>query len=103
MKRKALISPGFGGGWSTWADSDIRDDMLFDEKLIAAVEEATDYADIDAAVADFVARMEEKHDDPYIYTGGARDLQVAQVEGQFIVEEYDGSESILTRDDTEWT
>lgn len=30
------------------------------------------------------------------YTGGARDLKVVEVDGQFRIDEYDGSESLVT-------
>jgi hypothetical protein len=101
MERKVLYSPGFGAGWSTWNGHDaLTDDYLYDEALIAAVEAGED---VTAAVADFEKRMQAKlGKDAYICVSGADDLRVADVSGPFIVEEYDGSESIRLRDATAW-
>lgn len=105
-ERKVLISPGFGAGWSTWADAEYREDMLFDPALIAAVESGRDLGvedDPASPLGDFLTRMRAKHgDDTYIYTGGAPDLTVATVDGQFLVTEYDGSEGVQLRDCTDW-
>ena len=99
MTRKVLYSPGFGAGWSTWADDKLKRDMLFDPQLIEAVEQ---HKDIDKAVEDFVGRMNKKHGPVHLYTGGSRGLTVVTVEGEFIVEEYDGNEYIVERDNTDW-
>ena len=99
MTRKALISPGYGAGWSTWADRDQREAALFDPELIADIEAATTVAEKYRAAERFVAR----HGFKDFYVGGARDLVVQEIEGEFKVEEYDGFESVLTRDDdTDW-
>jgi hypothetical protein len=102
MKRKALISPGYGAGWSSWATGDVAKDILFDEKLIAAIERND--GTFDEALDDLKARMNAKYgdDDGYFYTGGARDLVVREIDGPFRVEEYDGSEYVITRDDEGW-
>ena len=33
-----LVSPGFGAGWSTWADRELRERLLFDPEVVAWVE-----------------------------------------------------------------
>jgi hypothetical protein len=98
--RKILISPGFGAGWSTWigATREQKEFALFDAKLIEAVERGLTQADVD----DFEARFEAAFPGESCYTGGARDLCVREVEGEFLVEEYDGSESLRFRDSGEW-
>lgn len=98
--RKVLISPGFGAGWSTW-NTEFRDDFLFDEKLIRAVENGDDRAE---AIEDFDRRMKEKHGEEYdgFYNGGLGRLRVEKVYGPFIVDEYDGYESLQTREGTSW-
>ena len=85
-----LVSPGFGAGFLTWGAPE---EAIFDPKLIELVEnenyqEAVDY-------------VEETYD---AYTGGVQDLQVVWLpEGtKFIIEEYDGSESIRTFEDLNW-
>lgn len=86
-----LISRGFGAGWSTWADDKHRQTMLFDADMVNAVLEG------DKQKAAAIAKA--KCDDAY--TGGAEDLEVVWIpQGTaFVVEEYDGSESIRTADD----
>lgn len=105
-ERKILISPGYGAGWSTWIGSTRAHKAfaLFDEKLIAAVEAGRDLGydeDPKSPLGDFVRRFEKAFPDEAggVYTGGARNLQVEIVHGQFMVDEYDGSESLTLRDD----
>lgn len=86
-----LISGDFGAGWSTWADEEHRQTMLFDADMVNAVLEG------DRQKAADIAKT--KCGDTY--TGGSRDLEVVWIpQGTaFVVEEYDGSESIRTADD----
>lgn len=93
-KVAVLYSPGFGAGWSTWA-SEHSAFMLFDPGLVEAVERK----DFTAAAA-----LAKAHSDE-IYTGGAEDLQIKWLpEGTvFRVDEYDGSESIVTTEDMVFT
>ena len=86
-----LISPGYGGGFSTWG---YPTEAIFDPTLIRLVEnenyqEAVNYCES--------AWPEE-------YSGGVQDLVVAWIpEGtKFIIEEYDGFESIRLLDDITW-
>lgn len=87
-----LISPGFGAGWSTWADSSIEEAVLFDSRLVDAV--------LAKMPADqFVDLCESLGYDNY--KGGAEDLVVEWIDAgtRFTVEEYDGSESLRTFSD----
>lgn len=87
-----LISGGFGAGWSTWCSTDSqREAMLFDSRLVDFVlshgaEGLGDYA-------------ESLGYDTYM--GGADSVRVEWLEPgtRFLVEEYDGSESLRTFDD----
>lgn len=86
-----LISPGFGAGWSTWSDSEQTEAMLFDSRLVDFVlshgtEGLGDYAESIGYTG---------------YMGGAEDVRVEWLEPgtRFVVEEYDGSESLRTFDD----
>lgn len=94
---KILISPGYGAGWSTWADDSVRDFMLRDPTLIAMAERKAPQQEVD----DYV---EAQHPDDYICTGGWRDIEVVELPAGtlFKVDEYDGYESIETRDGTDW-
>lgn len=108
MIRKVLISPSFGAGWSTW-NTDFREDFLFDAEVIAAVEAGAPLGDEDeegTVLHGFVQRLVAKHGEGAQHSGyfcSASDgLEVVEVDGPFIVEEYDGSESVRLRDETEW-
>ena len=86
-----LVSPGFGAGFSTWG---YPTEAIFDPTLIELVEnekwqEAIDYC-------------EKTWTDGY--SGGVQDLRVAWIdEGtKFIIEEYDGAESFLFKEDIDW-
>ncbi len=89
-----LYSPGFGAGWSTWADTEIRQDVLFDPGAVVLVEQEQ-WEELEVYIT-------LKY--PSLYTGGLRDLKIEWLpEGtQFIVDEYDGNESIQKRDTTDW-
>ena len=86
-----LVSPGFGAGFYTWG---YPEEAIFDPTLIELVEnekwqEAIDYC-------------ESNWEDGY--SGGVQDLIVAWIdEGtKFIIEEYDGHESIKFFDEVNW-
>lgn len=86
-----LVSPGFGGGFSTWGAPE---EAIFDPFLIDLIEnekyqEAVDY-------------VEKTYEDAC--SGGVVDLVVKWIpEGfKFIINEYDGFESIQLMDETDW-
>lgn len=89
-----LYSPGFGAGWSTWGDSEIRDRLLFDPEVVAWVEGGKQ-----GPLPDLEAKYGE-----YFYDGGADDLAIrwVPVGTRFRVHEYDGSESVVLFDEDEW-
>ena len=91
---KVLISPGFGAGWSTW-NYDWRPEMAFDPEIIELVEKE---ASMD--VIEKIASIKY----PNAYFGSVADLEVVLVKTgtEFIIHEYDGSESIQTKDDFKW-
>ena len=85
-----LVSHSYGGGFYTWG-APLQ--AIFDPKLIELVEnekyqEAVDY-------------VEETYD---VFSGGVDDLVVVWItEGtKFIIDEYDGFESIRLLDDITW-
>jgi len=91
-KVAVLISPGFGAGWYTWNYD--YPEILFDPAIVKLV-------------------MEEKFDEltiyatlkyPEIYLGGMEQLEVAWIpEGTlFNVEEYDGAEVVVFKEDQDW-
>lgn len=86
-----LISPGFGAGWSSWGDEGQREGMLFDSRLVDFV-----LSHGAGGLGDYAESLGYTG-----YTGGASDVEVIWVEAgtRFLIEEYDGSESIRTFDD----
>lgn len=87
-KVAVLYSPGFGAGWYTWNG---KEQMIFDPDIVEAVLKDEDPTSI----------AEEKYPDEYC--GGAYKLQVAWVDegAKFKIDEYDGSESIVLKEDKE--
>lgn len=89
-KIAVLISPGYGSGWSTWNS---HEELLFHPKIVEMVE--NDRRDeIDEQW------IEEELGLKDVYCGGVSTLIVEWLKKgtQFIVEDYDGSESITTID-----
>ena len=89
-----LYSPGFGAGWST--GNNTYPQGVFEPESVRMVENETDSYE----VAQFA---ESKYGEDF-YAGGADDLRILWLpEGtEFIVNEYDGSESIQTKENIEW-
>ncbi len=85
-----LISPGFGAGWSTWGREDA-EALIFDSRLV-------DYVLVNGneSLAEYAESL--GYDS---YMGGAKDVEVIWLEPgtRFVIEEYDGSESIRTFED----
>lgn len=82
------VSGGFGAGWSTWnsiSPMDARFIQLF----------------LDGNVDEVVRICDEEE---LGYAGGAENVRIewVPVGTRFIIDEYDGSESIMTADDYEW-
>ena len=90
-KVAVLISYGYGGGFYTWGAPP---EAIFDPKLVELVESE----DFDGA-NEYVGNTYQG-----VYTGGVEDLVVVWIdEGEeFIINEYDGSESIQLKSKTQW-
>jgi hypothetical protein len=88
------VSYGFGAGWSTWNDVDPMD-ARFNQLFL------------DGKVAEVVALCEEldlRHPDQHHYAGGAYDVSIewVPVDTKFIINEYDGAESLMCMEDFKW-
>lgn len=110
-KVAVLYSPGHGAGWYTW--NQIRGDdkwdpawLLSDAQLVNLVEEkekcdpkTLGFQNWLSLICDYCERNY-----PGAYLGGAEDLTIRwlPVDTKFLVNEYDGSESIQTIEDTDW-
>lgn len=98
-----LYSPGFGAGWYTWntlkGDNEGQSlQLIFDPVIVELVEKRNgdNYDEITDAIE---KRGEEIL--PEGYFGGASDLEIKwlPVGTKFLINEYDGSESIQTTED----
>ena len=93
-KVAVAVSYGFGAGWSTWCDVDPMDakfnQLILDNKL-----------DVIREMAD---NQSLKEDDDFLYTGGLDGIAIewVPVGTKFIIEEYDGSESLRIFVDMDW-
>ena len=88
-----VYSPGFGAGWYSWNKE--HPELLFDPTIVEYVE--TQQKD------KLLAYMGLKF--PEMYIGSSiDDLEVAWIEQgvKFRIDEYDGNESIVTKDHDDW-
>ena len=87
-----LYSPGYGAGWSTWANDPT---MVFCPSLAEAV-------DRDASLEEL--RQIAMEEFPGEYHGGLKNLHIVWLEPgtRFEISEYDGSESVRIFDDTHY-
>ena len=87
-KVAVAVSYGFGAGWSTWNDinpMDARFNQLFLDGKVDEVRRICDEENLG-------------------YAGGASDVKIewVPVGTEFIITEYDGSESLETKDSFDW-
>ena len=87
-KVAVAVSYGFGAGWSTWNDispMDARFNQLFLDGKVDEVSRICDEEDLG-------------------YAGGAEDVVIewVPVGTKFVINEYDGSESLETIDEFRW-
>ena len=90
-----IISPGFGAGWSTWNNDSIAEVLLFHPKIVEMVEQNRI-----SEITDNWLRINCDISIDYICTlADSLQIEWMPIGTPFIVEEYDGSESIRTLDD----
>lgn len=96
-----LYSPGFGAGWSSWNDDDLRVGFLFHPALVAAVENNNRASLTQEFVRDALGLDSDRH----VCVLGAGSLRIEWVpQGDRVrINEYDGSESVVADSiDTSW-
>lgn len=88
-----LVSPGYGAGWYSWHGIQ---ELLFDPVVVDMLENNID--------RDEIEKYCEKTYGEDEYYGGVSDLTIAWIpEGrEFMVHEYDGSESLRFKDEIRW-
>jgi hypothetical protein len=90
-----IISNGYGAGWSTWHYGPNRETLVFHPKLVELIESGQCNQDnMLALLTELIGEIETVH----VYLGGVEDLTIEWLpEGtRFKIEEYDGSEHIIT-------
>ena len=94
-KVAVLISKGYGGGWSTGGSQ--YPELLFDIRVVDAVEKYLPFTSVEEYIRD-------KYPDAFILSYTYNDLVIEWLEEgtEFIVEEYDGAETIKLKCETEW-
>lgn len=97
MSKKVLVSPGFGAGWSSWAGESEAQEIAEYAPIIDFIEAGGNPADLNDDHPLIVRMMKDLGLD-YFYTGGVEQLQVQTVTGRYRIDEYDGSEYIVTED-----
>jgi len=92
-KVAVLYSPGYGAGWYSCFGIE---ELLYDPKVVYMVENK----DSTRAIEDYI--RSKYGEGPYL--GGAEDLEVAWIDigTEFIINVYDGSESIQLKKDFKW-
>lgn len=91
-----LYSPGFGAGWSTWS-TEHSQRIVFDPFIVDLMTKADE---------DWKQKVEAycivKY--PDMYLGGLDDLVIewVPVGTEFKIDEYDGNESIVYRNQVNW-
>lgn len=95
-----LVSYGFGAGWYSWNSSICGEECLFDPDIVSLVEQMKNASDKERSkiIKEIQSLAEEKWEG--FYTGGADGLDIKWLdEGTpFIINEYDGAESVETFD-----
>lgn len=94
-KVAVIYSPGFGAGWSTWAHGNADPKVLcMDARIAQHVLDGNNTAAIATTLEIY----------PDMYTGGGHDLSIewVPVGCLFLIEEYDGSETVRTLEDFEF-
>lgn len=102
--RRILVSPGYGAGWSSWCYGPKKAAQFVAEyqPIIEFLDNGGERKDREfQKLVEELEDIMEKRFGVNFYTGGSRDLVVRKVDGPYMIEEYDGSESVLEREDAD--
>lgn len=90
-KVAVCYSPGYGAGWSSWADDELQEALIFHPAIVNMILEGTkDLIDEEWLVDNLGEEYE------HVYTGGVKNLVIEWVpQGSLVrINEYDGFESV---------
>ncbi len=99
---KILVSTGYGAGWSTWGPDDKRKEIAEYRPIIGFIEAGGNPEDLDQGSSpnhDLIIQMMVDLGLKHFHTGGADGLEVVEVDGPYLISEYDGWESVITARD----
>jgi hypothetical protein len=102
--RKILVSPGFGAGWSSWCygPKEAAQFVAEYQPIIEFLENGGTNKDKEfQRLVEELETIVDKKFGVNFYTGGSRDLVVKEVDGPYMIEEYDGSESVLEQENAD--
>ena len=91
-KVAVAYSPGFGAGWSTWADDELADILIFHPDIINMIlSNKQSEINEDWLVEHFGEKFKS------VYCGGASNLSIKciPVGTKFRIDEHDGSEHVI--------
>ena len=90
-KVAVLVSHGYGGGFYTWGAPV---EAIFDPTLVDLIE--------NDKIQDAIDYVKKTYPDAYEGGVGTLDIEWVPEGSKFIINEYDGSESLQLMDDTNW-
>jgi hypothetical protein len=90
-KVAVCYSPGYGAGWSSWADDELKEALMFHHAIVNMILEGKQDLIDEQWLFD---NLGEEYED--VYTGGVKDLIIEWVpQGSLVrINEYDGFESV---------
>lgn len=105
-KTAVLFSSGYGAGWSTWADSHVKKELVFDPMIVEYIlrnsknETVNGLSEGDKSYLFNYAKTKY----PDVYMGGFDDIGIewVPVGKKFRIDEYDGNESIEILTEIDW-
>jgi len=99
-KVAVLYSPGWGAGWYTWHGME---ELVYHPKLVEMVENNQHKEITKGLIAELLGIIDED-DMPFISVSAIEDLKIVwlPVGTQFLIEEYDGNESITLKESQIW-
>ncbi len=98
-KVAVLYSRGFGAGWFTWNTA--HPQCLYSPEIVALVEAKASEGEINAEAE----RLFNPDGTGHFFAGGSDGLTIEwlPVGTHFRIHEYDGAESVETRDEMDWS
>lgn len=99
-KVAVLFSSGYGAGWSSW-NEEHKEQLLFDPEIVKIVLGNSEAYDGSKLIRD---HCDKKYGIGSIYTGGVDTLEIywATPGELFQIDEFDGYESVSSRDLENW-